>query len=133
MRSADSIILVFEFCRRDSFDKLDQWLDDIRDNSNDPFIILFGNKVDSDSDKWEVTSEEVNKYAKERGFPFFEVSAKTGKGLNEGLLYIVNKMYDKKYEDNEESKDNNEIIIDENKIEKEKNKSDCVRNKKNKK
>ena len=132
VKNAHGIILVFDFCRKDSFDELDLWLNQIKENLNVSSIILFGNKADIDKNEWQVTSEEINKYVKEKRIPYFEVSAKTGKGLNEGLLYIVNEIYDKKYGDNK-YKDNNIIKINENDIEKEKKKSDCVRNKKNKK
>ena len=129
LRNADGIILVFDFGHRKSFVELDVWLKNIKENLNVSSIILFGNKADLNKSEWQVTSEEVNKYVKEKGIPYFEVSAKTGRGLNEGLLYIVNEIYDKKFD----SKDNNIIKINENDIEKGKKNSDCVRNKKNKK
>ena len=129
LRNADGIILVFDFRYRKSFVELDVWLKSIKENLNVSSIILFGNKADLNKSEWQVTSEEANKYAKEKGIPYFEVSAKTGRGLNEGLLYIVNEIYDKKFD----SKDNNIIKINENDIEKGKKNSDCVRNKKNKK
>ena len=129
LRNADGIILVFDFSYRYSFVELDVWLKSIKENLNVSSIILFGNKADLNKSEWQVTSEEANKYAKEKGIPYFEVSAKTGRGLNEGLLYIVNEIYDKKFD----SKDNNIIKINENDIEKGKKNSDCVRNKKNKK
>ena len=129
IRNADDIILVFDFRYRKSFVELDVWLKSIKENLNVSSIILFGNKADLNKIEWQVSSEEVNKYVKEKGIPYFEVSAKTGRGLNEGLLYIVNEIYDKKFD----SKDNNIIKINENDIEKGKKNSDCVRNKKNKK
>ena len=129
LRNADGIILVFDFSYRYSFVELDVWLKSIKEILNVSSIILFGNKADLNKSEWKVTSEEANKYAKEKGIPYFEVSAKTGRGLNEGLLYIVNEIYDKKFD----SKDNNIIKINENDIEKGKKNSDCVRNKKNKK
>ncbi len=33
------------------------------------------------------------------GIPLFETSGKTGKGINERLSYIANKIYDKKLEE----------------------------------
>ena len=130
IKNADGVILVFDFCLRESFINLDRWLNEIKENLKVSSIILFGNKADLNETSWVMTSEEVNKYVKKKRIPFFKVSAKTGKGLNEGLSYIVNEIYDKK---SEETKNNKVIIIDENDIEKKKKKSDCVRNKKNKK
>ena len=130
LRNYRGIILVFGLSRRQSFDGLNDWINDIKDNINNPFIILFGNYADLNKDKWKVTSEEVNKFVKEKGIPYFEVSAKTGKGIEEGITFITNEIYKKRLEENN---NNNEIIINKNDKIKEKKKSDCVRNKKNKK
>ena len=92
MKAIHGIMLVFDFTIKTSFDNLNL----IKDNLCDPLIILIGNKVDMDKDKWEVTSEEASKFAKEKGIVYFETSAKTGQGINEGLSYIVNGTYDKK-------------------------------------
>ena len=81
LRNADGIILVFDFSYRKSFVELDVWLKSIKENLNVSSIILFGNKADLNKSEWQVTSEEVNKYVKEKGIPYFEVSAKTGRGL----------------------------------------------------
>ena len=97
LRKADGIIYVFDLYQRDSFVELEKRLNEIEIKLNVSCIILFGNKSDKEKSEWKVTFEEVNKYAKEKGIPYFEVSAKTGKGINEGLLYIVNEIYDKKF------------------------------------
>ena len=89
-------------------------------------IVLFGNKVDSDKNEWKVTSEEINEFLKTKGIPYFEVSAKTGKGIKEGFIYITNEVYNKKMEENS---DNKEIMINKNSIKKGKQKCDCSRNK----
>ena len=57
--TAQGIILVFDFTSKISFDNLNNWLEEIK-NNHDPFIVLFGNKVDIEKDKWEVTSEEAS-------------------------------------------------------------------------
>ena len=61
-----------------------------------------------------VTSEEASKFAKEKGFAYFETSAKTGQGINEGLSYLVNSIYyklkgidDKKIDLNNRKPNNN--------------------------
>ena len=128
-KNVDGIVLVFDFINRKSFDALNDWLDFVKDDLKDPLIILFGNKTDIDEHEWKITSEEVKKFAKGKGIAFFEVSAKTGKGINEGILYIANEIYDKKYGKN---KTHNEIFINNNDIINKNNKSDCVRSKKNK-
>ena len=95
MKTVHGIMLIFDFTKKKSFNNLNIWLNDIKDNLDDPLIILVGNKVNINRDDWEVTSEEASKFAKEKGIAFFETSAKTGQGINEGLSYIVNESYDK--------------------------------------
>ena len=51
--------------------ELDVWLKSIKENLNVSSIILFGNKADLNKIKWQVSSEEVNKYVKEKGIPYF--------------------------------------------------------------
>ena len=133
MRGGKGIILVFSFIRKESFDNLNNWIDFINEHINNPYIVLFGNHADIEKNKWKVTSEEANKFAKEKGFAYFEVSAKTGQGINEGLSYIANEIYDKLMENNDEKgkdKINNNIMMQNNndKIKSNKN-SNCTGNK----
>ena len=135
MRGVKGIILIFSFNRRESFNNLNIWIDFIKENITNPVIVLFGNHADIEKDKWEVTSEESSKFAKENGIAYFEISAKTGKGINEGLSYIVNEVYDKLVENiGEKGKDKNNkniMIGNNNKIKSNKN-SNCAGNKKGK-
>ena len=125
MKSVHGIILTFDFTSRNSFDNLTDWLDQIKENLNNPLIVLFGNKVDRDNHEWTVTSEEASKFAKEKRIAYFETSAKTGQGINEGLSYLVNKIYDKLMEYDDKK-------IDLNNIKPNNNKSNCAGNKKSK-
>ena len=125
MKSVHGIILTFDFTKRKSFDNLNEWLEGIKENITNPFIVLFGNKVDMDNYNLEITSEEASKFAKEKGFAYFETSAKTGQGINEGLSYLVNKIYDKLMEYDDKK-------IDLNNIKPNNNKSNCAGNKKSK-
>ena len=131
MKFSDGIILIFDLTEKQSFENLNIWLELIKNNLKNPYIILFGNKADLDKNKWEINSEEINKFAKEKNFVYFETSAKYKQGINEGLQYIVNEIYEKKYG---EKNDINEIQIKKNDDNKNSKKnSDCVRNKKSKK
>ena len=125
----EGLILVFDVTKKKSFEYLNFILDTIKEYFNALPIILFGNKIDIDKDKWEIISEEATKFAKEKGFAYFETSAKTKEKINQGILFITNRIYDIKYDKNKEK---NEIIINNKDINKLNKKSDCVRNKKNK-
>ena len=125
IRSVNGIILVFDFTDRTSFEHLEIWLREIRNNfPDDTVIVLFGNKIDIEKDKWEVTSEEASKFAEKYHFAYFETSAKTRQGINEGLSYLVNAIYDKIMGIDEKDK-----VMDINDIKKSNKNSNCAGNK----
>ena len=128
MKAVKGILLTFDVTKRESFDNLNSWLELIKNNLENPLIVLFGNKVDIEKDKWKVTSEEACILAKEKGFAYFECSAKTGQGINEGLSYIANGIYCKM-----KGIDEKNIIININDLMEKPNKdSNCPGNKKSK-
>ena len=63
MKEDKGIMLIFDLTQKQSFYDLDIWLDIIRENLRNPFIILIGNKSDMEKDERKVISEEVNKFA----------------------------------------------------------------------
>ena len=104
-RGADGILLIFDITDRSSFQKLNFWLDDLKNNSDDLdniFICLVGNKNDL-NEKREISYEEANKFAEEKNMPYIEVSAKTGDNINKlfGILIkgSIVKIIDKRVND----------------------------------
>ena len=85
-RDANIILLVYDVTSKDSFLHLSDWLRDLTNVKKEEVIFaVVGNKIDLD-DRREVNSEEGENYAKENGFIFAEVSAKTGDGFSD-LFY----------------------------------------------
>ena len=81
-RGANGILLTYDISNHSSFEKLDFWYNDLKENVgdlNELFVCLIGNKIDKENSR-EVTIEEANKFAKDKNLPYFEVSAKTGQG-----------------------------------------------------
>ena len=93
IRSVQGIILVFNLTERNTFKNIDSYLADIRDNFDNPFIVIFGNK--SDIEEREVSREEIEQYMKQKKLVYFETSAKYNQGINEGFSYIANEVYEK--------------------------------------
>ena len=104
------IVLVFDITNKYSFDNINEWIEEIKEREPNPRIVLFGNKIDLEYQR-KVTNEEAKEYAKKMNLAYFETSAKTNQGINEGLSYIANEIYDK-YEGNQ--KDNIKINKDDN-------------------
>ena len=91
--------------------------------------MLLGNKVDIEKEKWEVTKEEIEQFAKKKNMAYFETSAKTSKGINESFVHLANIAYDKiekhKKEEPEEDNDDNNIVIKPEKKKKKEKKKPC--------
>ena len=115
IRSVQGIALVFDFTNKQSFKNIETWLDEIRDNLDNPCLVLLGNKIDFEKEKWQVTQEEIDKFVKEKKFKYYPTSAKTGEGINEAFTYIANLIYTKF-----EGKKTNNIVITNNKKEQKK-------------
>ena len=102
-RLANGAIIVFDVSNNDSFVNLKYWVSALRNffNLNQTVfnVIIVGNKIDKER---EVSQEDANNFAKENGITYFEVSAKTGEGVKESFIYIVNKCVQSKEEKAEE-------------------------------
>ena len=93
VKTCHGIVFVFELTRRTSFENINIWLDSVKEINTNQKMVLFGNKADIDKSQWEVTREEAEAYAKKMNLKYFETSAKTRKGIDEGISYIVNESY----------------------------------------
>ena len=100
LKAVQGIIVVFDVTKKTSFDNVNSWLEEIKENLQNPCLALFGNKIDIEKDKWEVTSEEAKKFATSKKLTYFETSAKTKYGIDEGFSYIANETYKKVEEKN---------------------------------
>ncbi|OHT11538.1 Ras-related protein RABH1c [Tritrichomonas foetus] len=80
-------ILIFDISNRQSFDDLDNWINDINescDREGCP-ILLVANKIDLIENRI-ISAEEISKKAHELNCPFIEASALTRAGLKELLI-----------------------------------------------
>ena len=65
--------------------------------------IVVGTKIDALTDRSKV--ERLKRYFKEKGYPFFAVSAVTGEGMEELLNFVAQKLKELKEEDAKEGKE----------------------------
>ncbi len=76
-RSAAVAVITYDITSRNSFDSIDSWLKECKQNGNKEMtLVLVGNKSDLE-DKREVPYEEGEKMAEDNNMLFFETSAKT--------------------------------------------------------
>ena len=93
-KNGEGIIIVYDVTNKNSFESLKFWIDSIENNNNlenkkMPAIIL-GNKIDI-SDR-QVNENEAQEFAKSKNYKYFEVSAKSGNGVDESIKYLIEKV-----------------------------------------
>ncbi len=76
-QNLDGIFLLFDVTNEETFNNLNKWLKDIRQNIKNnqmPIIYIIGNKIDSNN---RVISKDIaEKYVKSQGMKYFEISCK---------------------------------------------------------
>jgi small GTP-binding protein len=93
IKLGDGFLLVFSVDNRETFDKLDEWVQNIYDSVpvEEKVIFLVGNKIDSPNRV--VKKEEAEAYAQDKKFLYYETSAKTGEGIEQLFDELYNKIY----------------------------------------
>ena len=95
-KNAQGLLFTYDITMRSTFEDLNQWIrqiNDYQDISEFPIIIV-GCKLDLE-DKREVSTEEGQTFAAKYKCPFFETSARTGKGVKEAFSALIQKVYEK--------------------------------------
>ncbi|KAF8820306.1 putative small GTPase Rab2 [Cardiosporidium cionae] len=92
-RGAAGALLVYDITRRDTFNRLSKWLEEVRQNANPHMIImLIGNKCDSE--RREVSHEEGLVFARKNGLIFLETSAKTAQNVEEAFVSTARRIFE---------------------------------------
>ena len=109
-QSSQGLVLVYDITDRESFEKLNFWVDNIKNNApENAKFILVGNKCDLANER-KVSYEEGENYAKNLNIKFFEASARDGTNVNELFFYLANEIYqDNKLKGNNNC--NNGVIL----------------------
>jgi len=94
-RGSMGAIIVFDITDRTSFDRLDYWIDDLREVcSQEIKILIVGNKSDL-NEKRQVPTELALNFAQSKELFFLEVSALTGSNVKKAFSNILNDIYKK--------------------------------------
>ena len=100
IKKAHGIIIMYDITNKSSFDSIPEILKDIKgEKGNDFPMILIGNKIDLDQDR-EIKKEEGKDLASKNGIEFFEISNKEGINIQEAGFAIVNKILEKRKDNN---------------------------------
>ena len=80
-KGAKAALVVYDLNDHKSVQKLDDWINDLKNNIGDKIVIgIIGNKCDQFSNN-ETDISEANKYAENLGIKLFITSAKSGVGI----------------------------------------------------
>ena len=85
------IILMYDLTKRETFDRLNIWLNIIKQLTNDVPIILVANKLDEENNPDSGRMVEYNEgeaFAKKNEFPFLEASAMNGANVEKAFNII---------------------------------------------
>jgi small GTP-binding protein len=111
-KDAVAAILVYDVSNKESLESLDYWVKELKEKSylNDLYIVLAGNKKDKEGRT--VSYEEAKKYSDENKFGgYFEVSAKSGEGIEELFTDIAKNVLKKLISKNNENTENKNIQL----------------------
>lgn len=101
---ANGILLIYDITKRDSFDSITLWINEIKNNSpREAILFLVGNKTDLNKERV-ITYQEGKNKADELGISFTEVSAKNGDNillLFQNISEAIMGTFEKKQELNE--------------------------------
>ncbi|XP_075353741.1 dnaJ homolog subfamily C member 27 isoform X3 [Mycteria americana] len=87
-KDTQGVILVYDVGQKESFDALDEWLAEMKQelgphgNMENIVFVVCANKIDCTKHR-SVDESEGRLWAESRGFLYFETSAQTGEGINE--------------------------------------------------
>ena len=92
-KDTQGCILVYDVSSRESFDDLDNWLNEATKYGANPRempVALCANKTDKP--KRMISEEEGRQYAISRGLSYFETSASSGQNVHEMFEYLFREM-----------------------------------------
>lgn len=94
--NTQSFLIMYDVSDRNSFQKIDYWLDEIYQyGSKKGVFLLIGNKKDLQNER-SVSLEEGQRKAEELGFEYFETSAKTGDNVKQLFYHVGKRLIEKR-------------------------------------
>lgn len=92
-RGALGAMLVYDITKRQTFDHIARWLEELRGHADKNLvIILVGNKTDLESDR-DVSTEDAKEYAQKENLFFIETSALDSTNVETAFLNILTEIY----------------------------------------
>ena len=91
-KQALGAFLVFDLTSRESFNKLNEWIESLEENApKDVSITILGNKSDMKKER-KIPNKEIEEFALRKQLKYYETSAKTNKNIEEAFLDIATRI-----------------------------------------
>jgi Ras-related protein Rab-11A len=98
-KGAKGAFIVYDITRKNSFDSIDKWVNDLTASADKKLTILvIGNKCDLE-DQRQVTKEQGEAKASSLQVAFLETSALSGENLNKAFEMMMNEIYKKSHDE----------------------------------
>ena len=92
-RGADGIIIVFDQTDKESFNNVQNWIDDIsKYSTEEPSKIIIANKEDISDERKSVKMEDIAELEKKTGLEVIKTSAKTGENIDYAFKKLTQKL-----------------------------------------
>ena len=92
-KRAQGAVITFDLSRRESFDRVSQWVRQVNDNCPESVtMLLVGNKCDLER---EIDEEECQQLATDHGMQYIETSAKENTNVDQLFQAIIDAVYNK--------------------------------------
>ena len=92
-RGADGIIIVFDQTDQESFNNIQNWIDDIsKYSTEEPSKIIIANKEDISDERKSVKMEDIAELEKKTGLEVIKTSAKTGENIDYAFKKLTQKL-----------------------------------------
>ncbi|KAI4382032.1 hypothetical protein MLD38_008044 [Melastoma candidum] len=92
-RGAVGAMLVYDITRRQSFDHIPRWLEELRGHADKNIVImLIGNKTDLD-DQRAIPTEDAKEFAEKEGLFFLETSALNATNVETAFLTVLTEIF----------------------------------------
>ncbi|OVA14754.1 Small GTPase superfamily [Macleaya cordata] len=93
-RGALGAMLVYDITKRQSFDNVARWVQELRAHADNSIVImLIGNKADLSADRREVPTEDAVEFAEDKGLFFSETSALKGDNVESAFFKLLEEIY----------------------------------------
>ena len=109
-KGAHGILLVYDITLKESFESLNDWLNEIKKNTSKNIVkVLIGNKIDL-NDKRVISFDEAKEFADNNSMKYIETSAKTSTNVDQAFGLIGVELM-KSFKGNEEKNINKKNVV----------------------